>query len=225
MANVITIEAEARERAGKGAARATRRAGMVPAVIYGAKEAPTLCQLDPRIIMRELHRSGWRSRPYSVAVAGHTVRALMREVQFHPVTDRPIHVDFQRLASGAKIRMAVAIHFEGETTSPGIKRGGLLNVVRHTVEVMADPEAVPEVFTADISALDINDTVQWTDLKGTEGVQPLGTTEGVTLASITPPTVSAEPEPAAAAAAAPAKGAPAKGGAKPAAAAKPAAKK
>ena len=219
MATVITIEAEARERAGKGAARATRRAGMVPAVIYGAKEPPTICQLDPRIIMRELHRSGWRSRPYVVNVGGEQVRALMREVQFHPVNDRPIHVDFQRLARGEQIRMAVALHFEGEGTSPGIKRGGLLNIVRHTVEVMADPDRVPEVFTADISGLDINGTIQWSDLQGTEGVQPIGTTEGVTLASITPPTVSAEP--AETVEAAPAAAAPAKG----AAAAKPAAKK
>ena len=228
MANVITIEAELRGRAGKGAARATRRAGMVPAVIYGAKEAPTNCQLDPRVIMRELHRGGWRSRPYSVSVDGQSVRALMREVQFHPVSDRPIHVDFQRLAPGAKIRMAVALHFEGEGVSPGIKRGGLLNVVRHTVEVLADPEQVPEHFTADISLLDINGTVHWADLQGIEGVQPVGTMEGVTLASITPPTVSAEAAPAEAAAAAPAKGG-AKPAAKPAAAkpaaAKPAAKK
>ncbi len=144
------------------------------------------------------------------------VRALMREVQFHPVTDRPIHVDFQRLAQGQKIRISVALQFDGEATSPGIKRGGLLNIVRHVVEVMADPDSVPEAFIGDVSALDINGTLQWSDLKGTEGVQPLGSTEGVTLASITPPTVSAEPEPAAAAQAA----APAKGGAKGAAPAK-----
>ena len=218
MANVITIEAELRERAGKGAARATRRAGMVPAVIYGAKQEPTICQLDPRVIMRELNRGGWRSRPYSVSVSGTDVRALMRDVQFHPVSDRPIHVDFQRLAPGEKIRMAVALHFEGDAVSPGIKRGGLLNVVRHSIEVLADPDQVPEHFTADISGLDINGTVHWADLKGTEGVQPAGVIEGVTLASITPPTVSAEAAaPAEAAPAAPAKGA------KPAA--KPAAKK
>ena len=211
MANVTTIEAEARERAGKGAARATRRAGKVPAIIYGAKQTPTLCQLDPRLIMRELHRGGWRSRPFEISVDGTSVRALMREVQFHPVSDKPIHVDFQRLAPGEKIRVAVAIHFEGEGVSPGIKRGGLLNVVRHTVEVLADPDTVPEFFTADVSGLDINGTVQWTDLKGTDGVQPVGTTEGVTLASITPPTKAAEvaPAEAAPAAAAPAK-APAK---------------
>ncbi len=206
MANVTTIEAEARERAGKGAARATRRAGMVPAVIYGAKETPTICQLDPRVIMRELHRGGWRSRPYQLSVGGSTVRALMREVQFHPVSDKPIHVDFQRLAAGEKIRIAVTIQFQGEAVSPGVKRGGLLNIVRPSVEVLADPETVPEYFTADISALDINGSIHWPDLKGTEGVQPVGTVDEVTLATITPPTKAAEAAPEAAAAAAPARG-------------------
>jgi len=209
MATVTTIEAEARERAGKGAARASRRAGMVPAVIYGAKQAPTLCQLDPRLIMRELHRGGWRSRPFEISVGGAPVRALMREVQFHPVSDKPIHVDFQRLAPGEKIRIAVAVHFEGEGVSPGIKRGGLLNVVRHTVEVLADPDEVPEYFTADVSGLDINGSVHWADLRGTEGVQPVGTVAEVVIASVTPPTKAAEAAPAEAAApaAAPAKAA------------------
>ena len=216
MANGTTIEAEARERAGKGAARATRRAGMVPAVIYGAKETPTICQLDPRIVLRELHRGGWRSRPYQLSVGGSTVRALMRDVQFHPVTDKPIHVDFQRLAAGEKIRIAVTIQFQGEATSPGIKRGGLLNVVRPAVDVLADPETGPEFFTADISQLDINTSLHWRDLKGTEGVQPAGAIDEITLATITPPTKSAEATPDAAAAAAPAKGtkAPAKAAAK-----------
>lgn len=217
MANVTTIAAEARERAGKGAARATRRAGMVPGVIYGAKQEPTLCQMDPRIILRELHRGGWRSRPFEVTVAGTPVRALMREVQFHPVTDKPIHVDFQRLAPGEKIRIAVAVHFEGEAVSPGIKRGGLLNVVRHTVEVLADPDTVPEFFTADVAALDINDSVHWADLRGTEGVAPVAPTKDITVATIAPPTKAAEAAPAeGAAAAAPAKAAP-KAPAKPAA--------
>src|SRR5436305_5809116 len=164
MATVTTIEAEARERAGKGAARASRRAGKVPAVIYGAKQAPTLCQLDPRIVMRELHRGGWRSRLFEVSVGAAPTRALIREVQFHPVSDKPIHVDFQRLAPGERLRIAVAVHFTGELTSPGLKRGGVLNVVRHTVECLADPDSVPETFTADLAALDINDNVRWSDL-------------------------------------------------------------
>jgi len=218
MASITTIEAEARERAGKGAARASRRAGKVPAVIYGAKQTPTLCQLDPRIVMRELHRGGWRSRLFEVNVDGAPARALMREVQFHPVSDKPIHVDFQRLAAGERIRVGVAVHFTGEGVSPGIKRGGMLNVVRHTVDVIGDPDAMPEYFTADVSALEINDSVHWADLQGTEGVTLVAAAGDVVIASIAPPTKSAE-APAAEAAAAPA------AAAAPKAAAKPAAKK
>src|SRR3954452_16064663 len=212
MANVTTIEAEARERAGKGAARASRRAGKVPAVIYGAKQAPTMCQLDPRDVMRELHRGGWRSRLFEISVAGAAARALMREVQFHPVTDKPLHVDFQRLAPGEKLRLNVAVHFQGEAVSPGIKRGGLLNIVRHTVEVLADPDAVPEFFTADVGKLDINNSVHWADLQGTEGVSLAPGVTDFVVATITPPTKAAEAPTAdaAAAPAAPAAKAPAK---------------
>ncbi len=225
MANYVTIEAEARERAGKGAARASRRAGMVPAVIYGSKQPPSLVQLDPRIVVRELQRGGWRSRLYEVNVAGTPSRALIREVQFHPVSDKPIHVDFQRLAAGERIRVSVAVQFQGEATSPGLKRGGVLNVVRHAVEVMADPDSVPEAFQADLAALDINDNVRWSDLSGTADVKPIITGRDFVIATVAAPTKSAEPaaDPNAPAAAAPAKGA--KGAAPAKAAAKPAAKK
>jgi large subunit ribosomal protein L25 len=231
MANIVTIEAEARERAGKGAARASRRAGMVPAVIYGAKQTPTLIQLDPRIIVRELTRGGWKSRLYEVNVAGAPSRALMREVQFHPVSDKAIHVDFQRLAAGERIRVSVTVQFQNEATSPGLKKGGVLNVVRHAVEVLADPESVPDFFQADMAALDINDNVRFSDLTGTENVTPVVTGRDFVIATVAAPTkgveVAADPN-APAAAAAPARGtkAPAKAAAAPAKApAKPAAKK
>jgi len=230
VANFVTIEAEARERAGKGAARASRRAGMVPAVIYGAKQAATLIQLDPRIIVRELTRGGWKSRLYEINVAGAPARALMREVQFHPVSDKAIHVDFQRLAPGERIRVAVTVQFQNEATSPGLKKGGVLNVVRHSVEVLADPESVPDFFQADLAALDINDNVRFGDLTGTEGVAPVITGRDFVIATVAPPTKGAEPvaDPNAPAAAAPARGTKAPGKAAAPAAkapAKPAAKK
>ena len=171
MANFTTIEAASRERAGKGAARATRREGKVPGVIYGAKLPPTLIALDPRLVLRELHKSGWRSRLYEVSIDGTAVRALIRDVQFHPVTDKPEHVDFQRLAPGEKIHVTVQVVFLNEGTSPGLKRGGVLNIVRHTVEVYVDPENIPEHFEADLGDRDINDAVRWSDLKGTEGAR------------------------------------------------------
>jgi large subunit ribosomal protein L25 len=226
MANFVTIEAEARERAGKGAARATRRAGKVPAVIYGAKQPPSLIALDPRLILREMQRSGWRSRLYEIKVNGGSTRALIRDVQFHPVTDKPEHVDFQRLAAGERVRVTVAVHFINDGISPGLKRGGVLNVVRHSVDVLSDPENVPEYFEADLGALDINDNVRWSDLKGTEGTRSTIDRDFV-VATVAPPTKMAEPTaettaaaaataaPAAAAAAAPA-GAPSKPVASPA---------
>ncbi len=224
MANYTQIEAASRERAGTGAARATRRAGLVPGIIYGAKQEPALIALDPRIVTRELTRGGWRSRLYEVSVAGKSERALIREVQFHPVTDRPRHVDFQRLAPGQRIRVAVAVHFEGEGASPGIKRGGVLNVVRHTVEVLADPDTVPESLMADLSGLDINDTVRFSNLRNAENVKPVITDRDFVVATVAPPTKGAETAVAEAAADSAKSAAPAgKGGAKAAPAAKPAA--
>ena len=228
MASFTTIEAEARELAGKGAARATRRAGKVPAVIYGAKQAPTLIALDPREVVRELVRGGWRSRLYEVKVGTESTRALIRDVQFHPVSDKPEHVDFQRLAAGEPIRVSVAVTFLNEAISVGLKRGGVLNVVRHSVEVLCDPDHVPEHFEADLGPLDINDNVRFSDLKGAGEARPTIADRDFVIATVAAPTKSAE-VPAAEAAAAPAaagKGAPAKGGAAPAKApAKPAAKK
>jgi large subunit ribosomal protein L25 len=214
MASYTTIEAEARARAGKGAARATRRGGKVPAVIYGAHLPPTNIELDPRAVYRELHHTGWRSRLFEVKVGDAATRVLIRDVQFHPVTDQPMHVDFQRLAAGEKIRVAVAVHFHNEGISPGLKRGGVLNVVRHTIECLVDPDSVPPHFDADLGALDINDTVRWSALSGTEGIRPIIGDRDFVVATIAPPTKSTEPvaDPAAApaaVAAAPAKGAPA----------------
>jgi len=234
MANVVTIEAEARARAGKGAARATRRAGKVPAVVYGAHQPPSLIALEPRAVLRELHRAGWQSRLYEIKVNGDATRALIRDVQFHPVSDAPEHVDFQRLAPGEPIRVAVPVHFENEGLSPGLKRGGVLNVIRHAVEVYCDPDQIPEQFSANLADLDFNDNVRWHDLKGTEHARPAITDRDFVVATVAPPTkaleVAAEPgaaaaaapgaaaAPAAAAAAAPAGGAraPAAGGRAPA---------
>jgi large subunit ribosomal protein L25 len=221
MANVVTIEAEARARAGKGAARATRRAGKVPAVVYGAHKAPSLIALEPRAVLRELHRPGWQSRLYEIKVNGDATRALIRDVQFHPVSDAPEHVDFQRLAPGEPIRVAVPVHFENEGLSPGLKRGGVLNVIRHAVEVYCDPDQIPEQFSANLADLDFNDNVRWHDLKGTENARPAITDRDFVVATVAPPTkaleVVAEPGAAAAAPGAAAAAAPVAAAAAPAA--------
>ena len=210
MAEVVPMEAEARSRAGKGAARATRRAGKMPGVVYGARQAPSLIALDPRAVLRELHRPGWQSRLYEIKVNGDATRALIRDVQFNPVTDAPEHVDFQRLAPGEPIRVGVPVHFENEGLSSGLKRGGVLNVIRHVVEVYCDPEQIPARFIADLTDLDFNDAVRFEDLRGTEGTRAV-IARNFVVATVAPPTklaeVTPEATPAAAAAAAPAAGA------------------
>lgn len=192
MADLVTLEAEARPGIGKGAARATRRASRLPGVIYGPGSPTVPISLDPRSILREIGQPGWRSRIFALHVNGETMRTLIREVQFHPVTDLPLHVDFQRLSPGRKVRVAIGVLFKNEGGSPGVKRGGVLNVVRHTVEVYCDPDEVPERFEADLGSLDINDTVRWSDLQGTAATRPVIGARNFVIASIAPPTKMAE---------------------------------
>jgi large subunit ribosomal protein L25 len=199
MVQTIRIEAEAREQAGKGAARATRRQGLVPAVIYGAKKDATLLALDPRVVMKELQKGGWQSHLYEVAVGESAERCLMRDVQFHPVTDRPIHVDFQRLAPGARIRVKVPVHFLHEDTCPGIKAGGVLNVVRREVEVMAEPENVPAAFEVDLAEATIGAGLRWSAVKDQFGAKPVIVGRDFMIASIAAPTVVDDSAPVAAA--------------------------
>jgi len=209
MVQTTRIEASSREQAGKGAARATRRAGRVPAVIYGAKQEATLIALDPRDVVKELQKGGWQSQLYEVSVQGGAAeRTLMREVQFHPVTDRPLHVDFQRLAPGQLIRVRVPVSFANEGTCPGIKAGGVLNVVRRDVEVMADPDNVPEGFEIDLAEANLGDSLRWSAVRDTFGTKAALDRDFV-VATIAAPTVQEEeaPPPAPAAPAAPAKAA------------------
>lgn len=196
MVQTVRIEAEARERAGKGAARATRREGLVPAVIYGAKQEATLIALDPRLVMKELQKGGWQSHLYEVAVDGKVERTLMRDVQFHPVTDRPLHVDFQRLAAGQHIRVRVPVRFLNEDTCPGLKAGGVLNVVRRDLEVLADPDKVPDAFEIDLAEAGIGDSLRWSAVLDKFGTRAVIERDFV-VATVAPPTVAEEaPAPA-----------------------------
>ena len=226
MVQTVRIEAVARERAGKGAARATRREGKVPGEVYGAKQEATLIALDPRDVVKELTKGSWQSHLFEVAVAnGPTERTIMRDVQFDPVTDRPVHVDFQRVAPGARIRIRVPVVFLNEDTSPGLKAGGVLNVVRRDVEVLAEPDNVPERFEIDLGEAKIGDGLRWSSIKDHFGARPGIVGRDFMVASVAAPTVEAEAAPVAAPAAPePVKGkgkaTPAKAAAAPAAPAK-----
>jgi len=225
MSEVRSITANVRERAGKGGARATRRAGEVPAVIYGGKQEPILISLDPKPLLAEARRAQFLTTQYDVSVGKENVRVLPRDVQLHPINDLPIHVDFLRVTETTRVRVEVPVQFINESQSPGIKRGGVLNVVRHTVEVVCMVSQIPEKIVVDLAGLEITDSVHISMIALPEGVRPTITTRDFTIASIAPPTVVTDEAREAAAAtgttaAAPvadAAAAPAADGAKPAA--------
>ncbi len=192
MAQTVTLNASVRERAGKGAARAVRREGRVPAVIYGDKKDPQTISMDYRELMKQVQTGRFLSTLIDIDVDGTKVRTIPRDLQFDPVRDFVVHVDFLRLGKGARIAVEVAINFLGDEDSPGLKRGGVLNVVRHTVEIMCPADAIPESFDMDISELDIGDGLHSTDLTLPEGMTFTITDRDFTIATISAPSGGAD---------------------------------
>ena len=237
MAQTNEIKASARPRGGKGAARAVRREGLVPAVIYGGDEktAETVA-LDHNELFKLIRRGRFLSTVFDIDVGGKKTKAIPREVQLDPVKDLPIHIDFQRIGSDNRVRIGVPMRFVNEASSPGLKRGGVLNIVRREVEVWAPADKIPEYFEADLEGLEIGRSIHISAVKLPEGVRPTIADRDFTIATIAgaaamkpegdeaaPGAVAAEGEAAAeGAAAAPAAGdakgaAPAGGAGKPAA--------
>ena len=227
MVESVKLAAQPRDRAGKGAARAVRRAGRVPGVVYGEGQTPDLISLDPRDVTREMNKTGFFTRLFELDLGDRSIRALARDIQFHPVTDKPEHVDFLRVSDTTRIRVAVPVRFLNGDKAPGIKRGGVLNVVAHDIEVFCSITTIPRVIEVDLAGLDINDSVHMSTIQLPEGVRPTNSRD-FTVAAIGAPTVMRsddEAADAAAKAAASAASAAAAGGdaAKAGAAAKPAA--
>jgi large subunit ribosomal protein L25 len=192
MSDVHTLVAEAKDRAGKGAARAARRAGRVPAVIYGAKKAPVMITLEPRDLDREISGGGFFATLYDVQVADNTERVLARDLQLHPVSDRPLHVDFLRVSASTEVTVQVPCSFNNEEESPGLKRGGVLNIVRYELELVCRADAIPHQIDVDLSGLEIGDSVHISEVRLPDGVQPTITDRDFTIASIAAPSVIVE---------------------------------
>ncbi len=198
MADILSLEAEPRAKAGKGSARAARRAGRVPAVIYGARKAPEMITLNRNDLIRILNRGGFLAHQFEVKLGDRTERVLPRDIQFHPVTDMPLHVDFLRLAKGATVTVEVPVHFTDHKDSPGLKRGGVLNIVRHEVELLVPATAIPETVEVSLAGLDINDAVKISSVSLPDGCRPTITDRDFTIATITAPSaVKSEAEEAA----------------------------
>jgi large subunit ribosomal protein L25 len=214
MAKSIEIKATARSRAGKGAARATRREGMIPGVIYGERQPAETIAVDRQELTLLIGKGKFLSTVFNLSVDGKPTRVIPRDVQLDPVRDFPVHVDFQRVGASSKIRVNVPVRFANEGLSPGLKRGGVLNIVRHDVEVMAPVDAIPQFFEFDLTGLEIGRSIHISATKMPDGVRPTILNRDFTVATIAGAKAETEAAPTAAAAdaAAPAAGAPAAAG-------------
>jgi large subunit ribosomal protein L25 len=217
MPEIITLSAELRERAGKGAARAIRRQGRVPAIVYGDRKEPVTISLEPRELARALAREGFFAHLVDIQLDGTTHRTLPRDIQYHPVTDKPLHVDFMRVEAGAQVTVTIPVHFINQERSPGLRRGGILNIVRHGVEMLCSVDNIPEHIVVDLDGLDIGDSIHIGAVALPEGARPVIQERDFTIASIAASSAVREEAAAAAAAAAVAGPEPEEGEAAPAA--------
>ena len=193
MAETITFAAERRETAGTGPARALRRAGKIPAIVYGGHEKPLQVALTFKEVKRQVTTNArFFSSVVELDLDGEKVRVLPREAQLHPVTDDPLHVDFMRAEAGALVTVGVPVRFINEQQAPGLKRGGVLNVVRREVELLCPADRIPAEIVADLSGLDINESLHISAVQLPEGVRPTITDRDFTIASIKPPSTEVE---------------------------------
>lgn len=189
MTTLSQFNVEMRDSIGKGASRALRRNGRIPAVLYGGKDEPVHFSLDPIQLNKELHKTGFLSKIYELPLKGKKEKALVRDVQFHPVSDLPLHVDFFRVSKEGKITVSVPLNFINELNSPGIKRGGVLNVILHSLEVSADMDHLPSQIDIDLTGLEIHDAIHLKDLKLPNGVVAAHPERDHDIANIVAPTV------------------------------------
>ena len=204
MSTAITLNASPRTASGTGGARSVRNAGLVPGIIYGNKTDPEMIALEPKELMGQCLQPGFFSKLFSLSVNGAEQQVLAKDVQYHPVTDLPVHVDFMRVTRDAKIRVYVPISFINEDKAPGIKRGGVLNVVHHTIELVCPAHSIPQKLTVDLSGRDINQTIHLEELNLPEGVVAAHAERDNTIATIVAPSGMTEEDAAATETAAPA---------------------
>ena len=187
MLETTEISALERTRVGKGSARAARRAGMVPAVIYGDKKAPLSIELEERVILKIIHEPGIFGRLLNINVDGSITTVLTRDIQMHPVTDRPLHLDMLRVGKMSNVAVAVPVEFINESLSPGLKIGGVLNIVRHEIELNCPAGDIPEKITIDLDDIKIGDSIHISSVTLPKGVTPTITERDFTIATLQSP--------------------------------------
>ncbi len=187
MAASYELKASARDRVGKGAARALRREGLLPAVIYGDKKPALPISIPVKETTLTLHKGGFLTQIGSVDVDGEKHQVIAKDYQLHPVRDDILHVDFLRVAKGATLTLEIPVHFQNEETCPGIKKGGVLNVVRHTVEMTVPADSIPEALVVDLASANLGDSLHISAVSLPEGCQPTITDRDFTIATIAAP--------------------------------------
>jgi large subunit ribosomal protein L25 len=188
MSETLKLAAEAREKAGKGASRAVRRTGRVPAVIYGSGEPATPIHVEEKLLVRQLSTGHFMNSVVEIVIGnGKAIRTLPRDVQFHPVTDRPIHVDFLRLSGDAVITVQVPVHFVDEDKSPGMKRGAVLNIVRHELELDCASNAIPDQINISLADRDVGDSIHISSVVLPAGVKSHIADRDFTIATMVAP--------------------------------------
>ncbi len=187
MSHANVLVAEEKSLAGSGSARATRRAGRVPAVIYGGKAAPQMISLDPRDVKKGLNQVGFYAHVIEIEIGGKKQKVLPKAVQFHPVSDTPIHLDFLRVTADSIITVAVPVHLLNQDKCRGLKAGGMLNIVRHNVEVLAPATSIPELFEIDITECKIGDAIKSSAIQLPAGCKFVISDRDFTIATIAAP--------------------------------------
>jgi large subunit ribosomal protein L25 len=187
MSDALHLPAETRERAGKGASRALRREGRVPAVIYGGGEDPAPIHVEAKELNRQLGTGHFMNSIVMIDVGGKSVRTLPKDVAFHPVNDQPLHVDFFRLSKDSKIEVNVPVVFINEESSPGLKKGGVLNVVRHELELVCESDKIPDEIHIDVTGLEVGDSIHISTVVLPDGSVSAITDRDFTIATIVAP--------------------------------------
>ncbi|MGB3802459.1 MAG: 50S ribosomal protein L25/general stress protein Ctc [Sphingopyxis granuli] len=187
MSDQLTLTAETRERAGKGASRELRRNGRVPAVVYGGNEDPLMIHVEEKLLMKQLMTGVFLNSVVMIEVGGKTIRTLPKDVAFHPVKDRPIHADFLRVSKDTKVQVGVPVLFANEEKSPGLKRGGVLNVVRHELELICEADKIPDDITIDVTGFDVGESIHISHVTLPKGVESAITDRDFTIATIVAP--------------------------------------
>lgn len=187
MSDTLNLPAETRDRAGKGASRALRREGRVPAVVYGGNEEPLAIHVEEKLLVKRLGTGHFFNSVVEIEVGGKTFKTLPKDVAFHPVSDRPLHADFLRLTGNSKVHVEVPVLFINEAASPGLKRGGVLNIVRHELELVCDADKIPEDIQIDVTGFDVGDSIHISHVVLPTGSASAITDRDFTIATIVAP--------------------------------------